>query len=54
MSLPVISQAAADTAMRLALAAEQGNNQRAAALLGISDRALQMRRKGKPDGPAYH
>lgn len=54
MSLPAISQAAADTAMRLALAAEHGNNQRAAALLGISDRALQMRRKGKPDGPAYH
>jgi transcriptional regulator with GAF, ATPase, and Fis domain len=54
MSLPTISQAAADTAMRLALAAEQGNNQRAAALLGISDRALQMRRKGKPEGPAYH
>ncbi|MRV74711.1 AAA family ATPase [Duganella sp. FT92W] len=54
VSLPAISQAAADTAMKLALAAEQGNNQRAAALLGISDRALQMRRKGKPDGPAYH
>jgi len=54
LSLPAISQAAADTAMRLALAAEHGNNQRAAALLGISDRALQMRRKGKPDGPAYH
>ncbi|MBY0242232.1 MAG: sigma 54-interacting transcriptional regulator [Burkholderiaceae bacterium] len=51
MSLPAISQAAADTAMRLALAAEHGNNQRAAALLGISDRALQMRRKGKPDAP---
>jgi transcriptional regulator with GAF, ATPase, and Fis domain len=54
MSLPAISQAAADTAMRLALAAEHGNNQRAAALLGISDRALQMRRKGKPEGPACH
>ncbi len=54
VSLPAISQAAADTAMRLALAAEQGNNQRAAALLGISDRALQMRRKGKADGTACH
>ncbi|MTW03201.1 AAA family ATPase [Duganella ginsengisoli] len=54
VSLPAISQAAADTAMRLALAAQQGNNQRAAAMLGISDRALQMRRKGKQDGPAYH
>jgi transcriptional regulator with GAF, ATPase, and Fis domain len=54
VSLPAISQAAADTAMRLALAAEHGNNQRAAALLGISDRALQMRRKAKPDGPACH
>ena len=32
-------------AIRLVLAEEHGNNQRAAARLGVTDRALQIRRK---------
>lgn len=45
MGLTRISQCAAETAIRLALEQEGDNNQRAAARLGVSDRALQIRRK---------
>ncbi|MFZ4874414.1 sigma 54-interacting transcriptional regulator [Janthinobacterium sp. Mn2066] len=45
MDLPSITRSATETAIRLALEEEQGNNQRAAARLGITDRALQIRRK---------
>ncbi|MGK5075501.1 sigma-54-dependent transcriptional regulator [Janthinobacterium sp. ZB1P44] len=40
-----ITRCAADVAIRLVLAEEHGNNQRAAARLGVTDRALQIRRK---------
>ncbi|HEX8605184.1 MAG TPA: sigma 54-interacting transcriptional regulator [Pseudoduganella sp.] len=54
MSLTRIGQAAADMAMRLVLEQEGDNNQRAAQRLGVTDRALQIRRKaardGEPDG----
>lgn len=43
-SLTQINRVAADTAIRIAVRSEQGNLQRAAARLGITDRALQMRR----------
>ena len=43
--LPHITRCAADMAIRLVLAEEHGNNQRAAARLGVTDRALQIRRK---------
>lgn len=39
-----ITRVAADTAVRIAVSSEQGNLQRAASRLGITDRALQMRR----------
>lgn len=39
-----ISKAATETAIRVALASEQGNLQRAARRLGVTDRALQLRR----------
>jgi transcriptional regulator with GAF, ATPase, and Fis domain len=39
-----IGRIATETAIRLAVAAEQGNVQRAARRLGVTDRALQMRR----------
>ena len=39
-----ISHGAADMAMRIAVSDEDGNLQKAAARLGVSDRALQMRR----------
>ncbi|WP_093555083.1 sigma-54-dependent transcriptional regulator [Pseudoduganella namucuonensis] len=51
VSLSHISQAAADAAIQLVLAQEQGNNQRAAARLGITDRALQLRRKAAAREP---
>jgi transcriptional regulator with PAS, ATPase and Fis domain len=42
-----ISQAAADLAIQLVLEQEDDNNQRAAARLGVTDRALQIRRKAR-------
>ncbi|WP_256080952.1 sigma 54-interacting transcriptional regulator [Massilia sp. YIM B04103] len=48
-SLGRIGQAAADAAIRLALEQEDGNNQRAALRLGVTDRALQLRRKAQAD-----
>ena len=50
MSLARIGQAAADTAIRLVLEQEGDNNQRAAQRLGVTDRALQIRRKAARDG----
>jgi transcriptional regulator with GAF, ATPase, and Fis domain len=47
MGLTRISQCAAETAIRLALEQEGDNNQRAAVRLGVSDRALQIRRKSR-------
>src|SRR5262249_20117023 len=44
VSLKEISQAAADAAVRIATEDENGNLRRAARRLGITDRALQMRR----------
>jgi hypothetical protein len=44
LGLKEISQAAADAAMGIAVDDEKGNLQRAAARLGVTDRALQMRR----------
>jgi len=41
-----ITQAAGDLAIQQVLAQEDDNNQRAAARLGVTDRALQIRRKG--------
>jgi transcriptional regulator with GAF, ATPase, and Fis domain len=43
-----ITQGAGDLAIQLVLAQEDDNNQRAAARLGVTDRALQIRRKGWP------
>ncbi|RKG98767.1 sigma-54-dependent Fis family transcriptional regulator [Corallococcus carmarthensis] len=42
--LKEIGRSASDTAIRLVLAEEQGNLQRAARRLGVTDRALQLRR----------
>ena len=44
VGLREIGRAAADAAIRLAIASEDGNLQRAAKRLGVTDRALQMRR----------
>lgn len=44
VGLKEIGRIASDTAIRLALAEEQGNLQRAARRLGVTDRALQLRR----------
>lgn len=49
LGLGRIGQAAADVAIRLALEQEDGNNQRAALLLGVTDRALQLRRKAQAE-----
>jgi len=55
VELPCITRCAAEVAIRQVLADEGGNNQRAAARLGVTDRALQLRRKAagcaaiKPD-----
>lgn len=46
-SLKEITRAAADTAIRLALEQERWNLQRAALALGITDRALQLRRASR-------
>lgn len=52
MSLARITQASADMAIRIVLEQEGGSNQRAAQRLGVTDRALQIRRKTRPaDGP---
>ena len=53
--LKEISQAAAETAMRIAIDSENGSLQLAARRLGVTDRALQMRRatRRKHDG-GYH
>lgn len=48
MSLARITQASADTAIRIVLEQEGGSNQRAAQRLGVTDRALQIRRKARP------
>jgi len=49
-ALREISQAAADAAIQIAVQQEQGNLQRAARRLGVTDRALQLRRaKGASD-----
>jgi len=45
MGLARITQAAGDLAIQLVLAEEADNNQRAALRLGVTDRALQLRRK---------
>ena len=45
LNLSHITRCATDMAIRLVLAEEHGNNQRAAARLGVTDRALQIRRK---------
>ena len=47
VGLKEISQAAADTAMRIAMDSENGNLQLAARQLGVTDRALQMRRAAR-------
>ena len=44
MGLKEIGNAAAETAVRVALEREEGNVHRAARLLGVTDRALQLRR----------
>jgi hypothetical protein len=45
--LKEIGQAATDTALRIAVDDENGNLQLAARKLGVTDRALQMRRAGR-------
>ena len=45
LKLPHITRCATEVAVRLVLDEEHGNNQRAAARLGVTDRALQLRRK---------
>jgi transcriptional regulator with GAF, ATPase, and Fis domain len=49
--LKEIGKAAEDTAVRLAVTGEDGNLQRAARKLGVTDRALQMRRASQRPGP---
>jgi transcriptional regulator with GAF, ATPase, and Fis domain len=44
VTLKEISQVTTDTAIRIAIRSENGNLQRAARLLGVTDRALQLRR----------
>ncbi len=50
VGLKEIGRIASDTAIRLALAEEQGNLQRAARRLGVTDRALQLRRAQRRRG----
>jgi transcriptional regulator with GAF, ATPase, and Fis domain len=50
VTLRDISTAAAETAIRVAVAEESGNLQRAARKLGVTDRALQMRRASRRKG----
>lgn len=47
IDLKEIGRNAADTAIRVALLQEDNNLQRAAKMLGVTDRALQMRRAGR-------
>jgi transcriptional regulator with GAF, ATPase, and Fis domain len=47
VGLKAISHATTETAIRVALRCEQGNVQRAAKRLGVTDRALQLRRASK-------
>ena len=47
MGLKEISQAAADLAMQVGLEQEEGNLQRAAKRLGVTDRALQLRKANR-------
>lgn len=47
ISLKEIGQAAAETAIRLAIERESGNLHRAASRLGVTDRALQIRRANR-------
>jgi transcriptional regulator with GAF, ATPase, and Fis domain len=56
VGLKEISQAAAETAMRIAVDNENGSLQLAARRLGVTDRALQMRRaaRRKHDGNSGH
>lgn len=51
-SLKEISQFASETAIRVAVGEEQGNLQRAARRLGVTDRALQLRRANHRLQPA--
>ena len=48
LPLKEISRLAKETAVRVALEKASGNLQRAAMTLGVTDRALQMRRAQKP------
>jgi len=52
IALREIGRAVTKTAIRISLAQEQGNLQRAAKCLGVTDRALQMRRASDGDVPA--
>ena len=47
VGLKTIGRAAEDTAIRIAVSEEEGNLQRAANRLGVTDRALQMRRAAR-------
>ncbi|HJV35735.1 sigma 54-interacting transcriptional regulator [Geomonas sp.] len=50
VGLKEIGRSAEDTAVRIAVGAEAGNLQRAAKRLGVTDRALQLRRAGRQNG----
>lgn len=50
VGLKEIGQAATDAAIRIAVGDEAGNLQRAAQKLGVTDRALQMRRANRANG----
>jgi transcriptional regulator with GAF, ATPase, and Fis domain len=50
VGLKEIGQAATDAAIRIAVGDEAGNLQRAAQKLGVTDRALQMRRANRTNG----
>jgi len=50
VGLKEIGQVATDTAIRMAVGDEAGNLQRAAQKLGVTDRALQMRRANRSNG----
>lgn len=54
IGLKDISQRAAQTAIRLAVSESDGNLQRAALRLGVTDRALQLRRAQTNDARALH
>jgi transcriptional regulator with GAF, ATPase, and Fis domain len=51
VGLKEIGNAATETAIRIAVGDEDGNLQRAARRLGVTDRALQMRRASRRDEP---